>query len=190
MNLLTNSNQKIKKTAKLNGKRLYDFNIPAVATCPFAKDCKTYCYADKGLFRMQYKKYQFQYELSKDSKKFTEMIQSEIDKKKVEAIRVHSSGDFYSLQYLKTWVNIAVNNPKVIFYGYTKSVPLFNNINPPSNFVFCFSTGGTHDHLIKSTDKKAVIFKSEKDLKKANFVDCSKDDMRMITTDKIGLIYH
>ena len=51
MNLLTNSNKKIKKTAKLNNVRLYEFNLPALITCPFADECKVFCYADKGSYK-------------------------------------------------------------------------------------------------------------------------------------------
>ena len=40
MNLLTNTNAKIKKTGKLNGVKLYEFNLPAIDSCPFAKECK------------------------------------------------------------------------------------------------------------------------------------------------------
>ena len=33
-NILTNTNSKIKKTAKLNNIRLYEFNLPAIDSCP------------------------------------------------------------------------------------------------------------------------------------------------------------
>ena len=46
-NILTNTNSKIKKTAKLNNIRLYEFNLPAIDSCPFAKDCLAYCLANK-----------------------------------------------------------------------------------------------------------------------------------------------
>jgi hypothetical protein len=191
-NILTNTNSKIKKTAKLNNIRLYEFNLPAIDSCPFAKDCLSYCYANKGtyLYKNVQDKYQANYKLTKDSKTFINQVQSEIDSKKVEAIRIHSSGDFYNLKYLKSWVKIAKNNPNIIFYGYTKSVPLFRHIEAPSNFVFCFSQGGKKDHLIKDTDRKAVIFTSQEERKKAGYVDCTINDLLMTTTHKIGLVYH
>ena len=191
-NLLTNTNQKIKKTGLLNGVRLFEFNLPAISSCPFALDCIKYCYADKGsyLYKNVQDKNKYNYELTKNPLKFKDLIQKELISKRVEYVRIHSSGDFYSMKYLKTWIDIAKNNPSVIFYGYTKSVPLFQSLELPINFIFCFSTGGKMDHKIKPGEKKAVIFKSHEDLKKAKYTDCTENDMNMITTDKIGLVYH
>jgi hypothetical protein len=191
-NYLTNTNSKIKKTAKLNGVRLYEFNLPAVSSCPFADTCKAICYADKGTFKYPnvQAKYNANYELTKKPELFIESIQSELIKKRVEFVRIHSSGDFYSLNYLRSWLTIAKNNPNIIFYGYTKSVPFFKSVTLPPNFIFCFSTGGKMDHLIKDTDKRAVIFDSKEDLKKARYIDCSVNDMKMIATNRIGLIKH
>ncbi len=192
MNLLTNTNAKIKKTGKLNNVKLYEFNLPAIDSCPFADECKKYCFADKGRYLMPnvQDKYYFNFELTKNKREFKKLIQSELESKKVEYLRIHSSGDFYSLKYLKTWIEIARSNPNIIFYGYTKSVPLFKHINAPSNFVFCFSTGGKYDNMIKNTDKKAVIFRNIKELINAGYTDCSNDDLMMIKANKIGLIYH
>mgnify|MGYP003654394673 FL=1 len=192
MNLLTNTNSKIKKTAKLNNVRLYEFNLPAVSSCPWADTCKEICYADKGTFKYPnvQAKYNFNYELTLNGPAFIEQIQKELTKKRVEYVRIHSSGDFYSMNYLKSWLEIARNNPKIVFYGYTKSVPLLQAVKLPVNFIFCFSTGGKMDHKIKPTDKRAVIFDTKEDLQKARFIDCSVNDMKMITTNRIGLIKH
>ena len=192
MNLLTNSNKKIKKTAKLNNVRLYEFNLPALITCPFADECKVFCYADKGSYKWKpvVNKYAFNLALTKNPDEFKKQIQLQLDKKRVEYVRIHSSGDFYSLKYLKQWIKIAKNNPNIVFYGYTKSVPLFNSVNLPPNFIFCFSTGGKKDNLIPKGSKKAVIFNNLDELKRANYTDCSVNDMAMIKADKIGLIYH
>ena len=192
-NLLTNSNRKTKKASQLNNARVYEFNLPAISSCPFADACKQYCYADKGTYKYKavQDKYNNSYALTKETPAlFYKLVQKELIKKRVEFLRIHSSGDFYSLRYLKMWVTIARTNPSIIFYGYTKSVPLFQHITPPSNFIFCFSTGGKMDHLIKKTDRRAVIFNSATELKKARFTDCSVNDLKMITTNKVGLIAH
>ena len=190
--ILTNTNSKIKKTAKLNNVRLFEFNLPAVSTCPFADTCKKICYADKGTFKypVVQAKYHSNYELTKNKDLFIKVVQNEIIKKRIEYVRIHSSGDFYNLKYLKSWLEIARNNPNVIFYGYTKSVPLFQNVDLPQNFIFCFSTGGKADHLIKDTDKKAVIFNSLEELKNARYTDCSVNDLNMLATNKVGLVLH
>lgn len=191
-NVLTNSNKKIKYSGKVNGVRLYEFNLPAVKTCHWADVCKKYCFADKGSYkwRTTVEKYARNYELSKNQVLFKKVVQYELDKKRVEYVRIHSSGDFYNTKYLKAWADIARNNPDIIFYGYTKSIPLFKHLTAPENFVFCFSVGGKKDHLIKSTDHHAKIFNNKKELLKAGYKDCSKDDLMMLTTKKVGLIYH
>ena len=190
--ILTNTNSKIKKTAKLNNVRLFEFNLPAVSTCPFADTCKEICYADKGTFKypVVQAKYHSNYELTKNKDLFIKVVQNEIIKKRIEYVRIHSSGDFYNLKYLKSWLEIARNNPSVIFYGYTKSVPLFKKVDLPQNVIFCFSTGGKADHLIKDTDKKAVIFNSLEELKNARYTDCSVNDLNMLATNKVGLVLH
>ena len=192
MNLLTNTNSKIKKTAKLNGVRLYEFNLPAVSTCPFADTCKDICYADKGTYKYPnvQAKYHSNYELTKNAPAFIEQIQKELIKKRVEYVRIHSSGDFYSMKYLKTWLEIARNFPNIIFYGYTKSVSLLQSLELPVNFIFCFSIGGKLDHKIKLGERRAVIFNSKEELQKARFIDCSVNDLKMITTNRVGLIKH
>ena len=190
--VLTNTNSKIKHSGNINGVRLYEFNLPAVKTCHWADICKKYCFADKGsfLYKVVQDKYARNFELTKDLELFKKVVQYELDKKRVEYVRIHSSGDFYSLKYLKAWAYIARNNSNIVFYGYTKAIPLFKRIEAPINFVFCFSVGGKKDHLIKSTDHHAKIFNNKKELLKAGYKDCSKDDLLMLTTKKVGLIYH
>ena len=170
-NLLTNSNRKTKKASQLNNARVYEFNLPAISSCPFADACKQYCYADKGTYKYKavQDKYNNSYALTKEKPAlFYKLVQKELIKKRVEFLRIHSSGDFYSLRYLKQWITIAEQNPNIVFYGYTKSVPLFKAVTLPKNFIFCFSLGGKMDHLIEPTDKKAVIFDTKEELKKIN----------------------
>ena len=135
-NYLTNTNSKIKKTAQINGVRLYEFNLPAVSSCPFADSCKSICYADKGTFKFPnvQAKYNANYELTKDTKLFIKTIHKELIKKRVEFVRIHSSGDFYSLKYLRSWIVLGVNNPHIVFYGYTKSIAFFKSVTCPGDF--------------------------------------------------------
>ena len=66
-------------------------------------------------------------------------------------IRIHVSGDFFSLWYLDAWILVATRNPSWRLYAYTKALPLFMRRMEviPTNFGFIASRGGTHDHLIK-----------------------------------------
>lgn len=51
--------------------------------------------------------------------------------------RIHESGDFYNLEYLKKWIEIARQLPMVTFLWYTKSFELFAQLDlekVPANF--------------------------------------------------------
>ena len=54
-NFLTNNNSKLKYTSKINNARIFEFNLPAYKiddeiVCPFADECKNFCYAKKGTY--------------------------------------------------------------------------------------------------------------------------------------------
>ena len=202
MNLLT-QNGKIKETSKKVGLNIFNFSIPAYKskegklTCPFADSCVKYCYAQKG----NYKRFpkigelmEKRYLLTKQSI-FVASMNIEIKKKKADAIRIHDSGDFYSKEYLEKWVTIANDNPKVKFYAYTKSIPLFIGKELPSNMDIIFSTGSKKDELINfETHRHAKIFNSEEELQEAGYINASKIDFYATkfysSNKKIGLIYH
>lgn len=59
---------------------------------------------------------------------FTEKVVAELRAKKTlpKYFRVHSSGDFYSQEYVSKWAEIAKTFPSVIFYAYTKRVKKFD----------------------------------------------------------------
>ena len=200
MNLLT-QNLKMKKTSKENKTKIFNFSIPAYktkggkVTCPFAKDCVKYCYAQKG----NYKRFPIiqelmekKYNISKQDN-FVDLMTNEIIKKKAKYIRIHDSGDFYSIKYLLKWVDIANANKEVIFYAYTKSIKFFKGaVNIPKNLKIIFSEGSKTDNLINTLkDRHARIFKDVTTLLKAGYIDASNNDLKAITTNKkVGLVYH
>jgi len=199
--MLTNSNTKLKKSSKLNNASIYAFDLPAYKTmtgkitCPFAKVCIKYCYAQKGAYTWspaQNKHNQNYLNTKKDN--FIDVIQDEINRKRrITHIRVHSSGDYYSPEYLNKWMTIARSNPDTIYYSYTKSVKIVKDLkDKPSNFEPIFSYGGKQDHLIdEKTDRHAKIFNNERELLDAGYVDASGDDLKALTPNKkVGLIFH
>ena len=199
MNLLT-QNKKLKKTSIANNKRVLNFSLPAYKTesgktvCPFAKDCIKYCYAQKGNYRYPsvQKGLNKRYELSKTDN-FVPMMNATIKKKKATHIRIHDSGDFYSIKYLIKWVDIATQNKDVIFYAYTKSIKFFKgSLTMPKNLKIIFSEGSKTDNLIDTTkDRHAKIFKNVADLLNAGYINASDNDLNAITDNKkVGLVYH
>jgi len=201
MNLLT-QNRKLKDTSKTIGKRVFNFGITAYKSmtgkliCPFAKDCVKFCYAQKGAYSWSNVKPAFEkrYELTKTDN-FINLMNSEIKRKKVDFLRIHDSGDFYSKSYIQKWFTIANDNPKVKFYAYTKSFILFQGLTIPNNLDIIFSEGGKHDKLINTKiDRHARIFNNKQELIKQGYVDASKNDLLATkffnSSNKVGLIFH
>ena len=200
MNLLT-QNAKMKKTSKENNTKIFNFSIPAYKTkggkitCPFAKDCIKYCYAQKGnytRFPMIQQLMEKKYKLSK-TENFINLMNKEIKKKKAKYIRIHDSGDFYSVKYLNKWIQIAKDNKDIIFYAYTKSIKFFiNGLKLPKNLKIIFSEGSKIDNLINvNKHRHARIFKDITTLLNAGYIDASNNDLKAITDNKkVGLIYH
>tara|TARA_R110000765_G_scaffold278269_1_gene376097 strand:+ start:96 stop:701 length:606 start_codon:yes stop_codon:yes gene_type:complete len=201
MNLLT-QNSKLKKTSILNNTKIFNFSIPAYKTkngkitCPFAAACVKYCYAQKGnytRFPIVQQLMEQKYEITKQNN-FNTLMNEEIKKKKAKYVRIHDSGDFYSVKYLRKWLLIAEYNKEVIFYAYTKSIKFFKdyNINLPNNFKVIFSEGSKTDNLINTLkDRHARIFKDLTTLLSEGYIDASNNDLKAITTNKkVGLVYH
>lgn len=66
-------------------------------------------------------------------------------------IRLHVAGDFFNQIYFDAWLQVAKNNPRILFYSYTKAIPLWiKRINSiPPNLKLTASYGGTHDWMIE-----------------------------------------
>jgi len=193
-NLLT-QNAKMKKSSD----KIFNFGIPAyksstgLKTCPFAGTCAKGCYAQMGTYTWSPVKNAYEYRLEQTLKdNFVDVMVNEIKKRKVNKIRIHDSGDFYSREYLQKWLKIIELNPSVEFYTYTKSIPFFKALTSiPKNFRVIYSYGGLKDNLINpSVDNNAKVFMNENDLNNNGYLDCSNDDNLIFNTNKIGLVFH
>lgn len=77
--------------------------------------------------------------------------------KNIKKVRIHSSGDFFNMAYLDSWVAVAKIKPHLKFYFYSKSLNLFLNKKLPSNMFLTASYGGLYDHLIKDNFKRYAV---------------------------------
>lgn len=199
---LFTQNSKIKKTGKELGVRIFNFGIPAYKSrtgkviCPFALLCVAYCYAQKGSYVWSNVEQAFEkrYQVTKHSN-FIEYTISEIKRIKADFIRIHDSGDFYSPKYIQSWFQIIRSCPQTKFYAYTKSFPLFVNLDIPDNLCLIFSQGSKNDELFLNDDyRHAKIFNTYDEMNKENYIDCSSIDLfatKWYTdSNKIGLIFH
>lgn len=200
-NLLT-QNSKLKKTSKVLGLKVFNFGIPAYKsitgklTCPMADECIKFCYAKKGAYIWSNVKPAFErrYQLTQTSDFIVEM-NAEIQKRKPQYVRVHDSGDYYSREYLKKWIEIAIHNPNVRFYSYTNMVELFKEITLPENYDVIYSMSGKQKHMVDTeVDRHARIFNNSVELLKFGYTDTSEIDLYATKwfnkTNKVGLIIH
>jgi hypothetical protein len=82
-------------------------------------------------------------------------------------VRVHVSGDFYTSDYFKAWLNVARQRPAVTFYWYTKAIRFWvdhleevgNGHSPGTipNIVPTASLGGHDDAMIEAHGLRSAI---------------------------------
>lgn len=176
----------LKGNAKL-GKNIHTFSIPAGHSCPFSSDCLSK--ADKATGSLtDGKNTEFRcfsavaearfpsvrdsrwknYDLLKKAKTTAQMatlIQNSLHRN-VKNIRIHVSGDFFNQNYFDAWLQVAIANPGIVFYGYTKSLKYWVERLDyiPSNFRLTASYGGREDHLIEEFGlRSAKVVFSEKE---------------------------
>lgn len=185
---------------KLKRSNIYSWGIPAyksqtgLITCPGAKACIAGCYARNGRYVMSnVKKAQEERLALSLTDSFVDVITAEIKRRRVSKLRVHDSGDFYSLEYLKKWIAIAEKNPETFFYAYTKMHPILKMVGElPGNFGIIKSFGGKWDDQINpETDRHSRVFETIQALAAAGYADVTEFDERaMEANPKIGLVYH
>lgn len=116
MSILSNENSKLSR-------RIFSFSLRAGETCPGKTHlCSDLCYAKKNtfLYTSVLVKYDNNFRISTEDN-FCEVIGKEIRRRKIKRVRIHSSGDFYSPEYVEKWTQIADQFPDVRFYTYTRS---------------------------------------------------------------------
>lgn len=121
--------------------RYAQFNTRAILDCPFrSKGCEKVCYATKG--NHQFTSVKDSRSRSAEESKREDFplrmeytiryhLQSKRYKGSVMVLRIHESGDFYSVQYLRKWVKIwrSMEAEPVRFVFYTKSFRFFLMLN-------------------------------------------------------------
>lgn len=150
------------------------FDLPAIKTCKGNLECHSYCYARKA--ERQYKAVLPARQRNLDASKeatFIDNMVTALGKKRGDTVRLHSSGDFYSVKYIKAWYEIMRRTPSKTFYAYTKRDDLFSKAllrDRPDNFTLIKSLDGIQEKVNKTSldgfDKIAIVV--PKDSKFAN----------------------
>lgn len=198
---------------KLSPRNIWD--IPAGKTCFAAKYCKAAairvngktkvidgpdtifrCYAASQEARLPnvYDKRANNLKLIKtalDKGDLVELIDKSISKNLL-LTRIHSSGDFFCKEYLDAWLEVAANNPRNIFYAYSKALNLFLDKSLPDNFYLTASYGGVYDSLIEEGhfNRVAYVYNTLEEAE-ANGHEIDHDDTHCYESDKpFGLLVH
>lgn len=119
---------------------LYTFNLPSGRTCPGKSDwCKKHCYAAKGNFLYANVRdgQAWRWGQTQDLDAFVEAMVKEIRERNILHVRIHSAGDFYSVDYFRAWLEIARRLPAVKFLAYTRTwrIPEFAAVLPEAESV-------------------------------------------------------
>jgi hypothetical protein len=168
-----------KGNAKLKGDTA-TLSLPAGHTCPCALEClakadretgkltdgpdaKIRCYAAtaENLFRVVRTSRWHNFELlrGKSIPEMVLLINNSLPRKGIKLVRIHASGDFFSQAYFDAWLIVAIMNPNLIFYGYTKALDYWIARLPimPANFRLVASLGGRLDHLAKPNGLRTAL---------------------------------
>ena len=208
-----------KGNAKLSKDTLIQ-SISAGITCPGSNACKAWvtlkdnkrvlnrgneslftCFAASEELRypnfFKSRKYNYDlinsYVLKNDLKGLTDLINRSIqaNKKNITKVRIHESGDFFNIIYLKAWLNVAKLNKDIKFYCYSKSLDFFLEVLLPNNFFMVASYGSSFDYLIDQGyfPKYSKVVFSKDEAKKVN-LDIDKDDSLCFGNKAFALLLH
>ncbi len=147
------------------------WNLPAIVTCPSASEwCLSNCYnADNRLDVYPVDKWAENWWAVKNHPNdVSDSIISQLfDADKPCAVRVHSSGDFFSIDYIDLWIKIAKRSSDTHFWAYTRSwgcndlFPYLEKLRSLENVQIIASWDTTMDSLPPSNWRKCLVCHNE-----------------------------
>lgn len=152
--------------------QIFVWNLPPVITCPGISEwCRNNCYnADE-----RYEKFPISewcenlWWVLNNKEALERRILSQLYecKNKRIAVRIHSSGDFFSKEYISFWSDIIRQNPEVHFWAYTRSwtmerlVEDIKKLNSLDNMKLLLSWDETMIQPPDELDKSIVVNSNE-----------------------------
>lgn len=174
----------------------WNWTLPALAgrlpdgrrylTCPSDGVCARVCYARHGTYTWHNVRAKHEANLMfvlDDLPGWEAAMAAELGSAKFHGkwIRIHDSGDFFSDRYLLAWLRICRVRPDVNFHTYSKEIKRFRELvepNPPPNFLWVYSYGGTQDaELNPDTDRVADVFVDETAIATAGWASQEANDL-------------
>ena len=101
-------------------------------------------------------------------------------------VRLHDAGDIDSAVEFKAWCHLAETHPDIVFYGYTKMLPLWVKHHGlvPENLVLTASRGGKYDSMIAEHKlRESVVVYSAGEARKLKLT-IDQDDSSAARMDK------
>lgn len=154
------------------GEGIASFSLQAGSTCPGASAfCASACYAKKGFIMFPQNQARYAKNFAESlTDNFVDKLVEEIHTAGVRTVRIHPSGDFYSIEYVRAWTQAAKRLPWVRFFGYTRSwripsfMPALEELRAlPNVVIYASMDDSMHDKLpegwpVAFTGDIAVIY--------------------------------
>lgn len=164
-------------------RKIYSLDLLSGHFCPFAHEClskaiyvggkahiqdgphtKFRCYSasQEAQYPNVYKLRKHNSDLLRKSKTPERMYVNLLEScpKNAGIIRIHSAGDFFNQADFDAWLEFARQNPHILCYAYTKSLPYWLNrrdeVARIDNFILTASYGGRKDDLIDKHNLRSV----------------------------------
>ena len=126
----------------------YAFSSLAIADCPGAGSCKSFCYSLKAwrypaaFFRQLQNSLLLRFKSQVVKNAFYAIPQN-------KTLRLYVDGDFYSVENLRFWMDLCNARKDLQIYGYSKSWRIFLQLNAtgydwPSNYLTNASSGSIY----------------------------------------------
>ena len=119
-------------------KTVFVWNLPPIVTCPGASQwCLNHCYnadTDRNIYPIEEWEENWWWFLNRPKELHDKIVQQISQAQKPCAIRLHSSGDYFSKEYIQFWIDIIKEAKDTVFWSYTRSwackelVPYINKL--------------------------------------------------------------
>ena len=189
---------------------VWEFNLPAGWSCPFAKRCMTKADKETGKIKngihQTFSCYAARVErwpnvrdtrwLNFEALRYLKTKQDivselSLNMPKATHLRIHGGGDFFSQLYFDSWLDVVAAFPGTTFWAFTKSIRYWvARIDQiPSNLTLQASYGGSEDHLIEKHQLKfAKVFPSMSEVEASGLPLDTDDTLAMTGASSFALL--
>ena len=163
------------------GKGIMSFSLPPIITCPGKTElCRKICYVkgSRGTGYLEKNRsildYYIDSYLASLKEDFVDVIGEELREKKPKILRLHVSGDFYNVDYIRKWGRIIPAFPQITFSAFAKSwrIPELKEALEALDFpnLIMIYSAETESGIPETREKIAWLARNEHDIPENAFV--------------------